>query len=171
MLPLATAATAIFIYFILNPSLFVFVPCLPRTIPTVKEAQWVESVINKTAQQQQSEAGSRAGPPSQLGYRTRTHNQCSGGKTSEHSTCSPVIQIISGIRKGIKVIIPLQSRVWAQDVVVVSERMCYGWLERKKWKPDVGQQQQSEVWLRSLFTTAQQLRGQRIIIRFSDKKC
>ena len=119
----------LFISFSIHLYLYLYRVC---RAPFPQSKKLSESVINKTAQQQQSEAGSRAGPPSQLGCRTRTHNQCSGGKTSEYSTCCPVIQLISGIRKGIKVIIPLQSRVWAQDVVVVSERMCYGWVERKK---------------------------------------
>ena len=79
----------LFISFSIHLYLYLYRVC---RAPFPQSKKLSESVmINKTAQQQQSEAGSRAGPPSQLGYRTRTHNQCSGGKTSEYSTCSPML--------------------------------------------------------------------------------
>ena len=169
MLPLLST---ILIYFILNPSLFVFLyhVCrapFPQSKKLSESSQWSTKQRSSSSQRQAAEQvhppNSDAGP----GHTT-------SARVGKPQNILPVVQLIPGYRhqegdKGHNSI--AKPSMGTGCCVVVSERMCYGWVERKKWKPAVGQQQQSEVWLRSLFTTAQQLRGQSIIIRFSDKKC
>ena len=172
-LPLLHTATAIFIYFILNPFLFVFLyrVCrapFPQSKKLSESSQWSTKQRSSSSQRQAAEQvhppNSDAGP----GHTT-------SARVGKPQNILPVVLCYPvNIRhqegdKGHNSI--AKPSMGTGCCVVVSERMCYGWLERKKWKPDGGQQQQSEVWLRSLFTTAQQLRGQRITIRFSDKKC
>ena len=147
----------LFISFSIHPYLYLYRVC---RAPFPQSKKLSESVINKTAQQQQSEAGSRAGSPSQLGCRTQHTTSARVGKPQNILPvvlCNPVnIRHQEGDKGHNSIAKPSMG---TGCCVVVSERMCYGWVERKKWKPGVGQQQQSEVWLRSLFTTATAAEG------------